>query len=250
MRGVPNPGGFTAIRRAALVVVFSLSAAMSWSVLSATIGQARHNCDHPEFAYVYGGMNPDTNGRGVRVALPGMEVFNSSVQCTRLSGISLIGTQGQRAVEMGWDEDPNGYLEGDCEPTTGSPKAFTVVYDFAVTLCQRHGGLTAGDFPDFEIHDADQNSVWKFFKNGTSVRQYDFGNFNSGDVYASGERNNEADSARANHDGLYRMNASQQWVAWGSGTDTIVVVADTDDYPPDFQGCPTESDQFQVKDTC
>jgi hypothetical protein len=182
-----------------------------------------------------------------------MEVFNSTVQCTRISAINDQGTQGQRAVEIGWDEDPTGILPGGCDATTGSPKAFTFVIDLGLELCQRHGGLTAGDFPDLEVHDDDQNSIWKFFKNGTRVRQYDFGSpsaFNSGDVFASGERTNEADSARANHDGLYRMNASQQWVAFGAGTDTIVEFADGDTYPPDFEGCPTEPDQFQVKDTC
>lgn len=51
-------------------------------------------CGGAEFRAVQ--LVPGTNGRGVRVAGPGMEVFNSAVDCLRVSSIADVNSSGTR----------------------------------------------------------------------------------------------------------------------------------------------------------
>lgn len=189
-----------------------------------------------------------------------MEVFDEAVNCARSSAIADEGTancgdEACRFAEIGWLDDPTDFtIVGIlCNFTGTTPRIFLLAKDNNLHTCGIFGQVNGGSFLELETHDANQDTVWRFIRNGNSSNPnvlftYDYisGPFDTGDVGAAGERKLTSDQARANHDGLKRMNSSQVWESWGNG-DTIVTVLDVDD---GYVGCPNDPQQFQVKQAC
>lgn len=140
-------------------------------------------------------------------------------------------------------EDPTAFSE-NCPATGTQPTTFVyAVFDDVVILCANKAVLTAGDFHNFRVFDNDQNGVWEYWRDSSFLHSVNMGSFITGTPVANGERRVLSDSARANHDGLDRMNASQAWTPW---TNTVVNV-DTD---PDFRACIRTDDHVEVLQTC
>jgi hypothetical protein len=146
-------------------------------------------------------------------------------------------------VELGWVEDPTAFSAG-CPPTGAQPTAFTYAFfDNVVILCDNEGTLGAGTFHNFRVFDDDQNGVWQYWRGQTFLGAVNMGTFITGTPVSNGERRVLSDSARTNHDGLDRMNSSQNWTPW---TNTAVNV----DSDPDFRACIRSDDHVEVRQTC
>ena len=117
-----------------------------------------------------------------------MHVFESQVECLRISSIADINTSGERYVELGWFEDTTGLL-AVCPATDGSPRVFRYsVFDGTIRCDDATAPLSGGTDQDFWVQDANQNGVWTYFRNGNSIGAYDMGSFVSGRPVANGER--------------------------------------------------------------
>jgi len=224
---------------------------VSWAVIGSLLASAAilavqmpsafaGGCPSPEILHVL--TRPGSNSRGTRVAEPGTEVFNSSVECVRVASIGNRNSPQTRFVEIGWFEDPTNFLAG-CGATSGAPTVFKFRFIDGVVNCTTHSTLSAGSFPNFRVFDDDQNGVWSFFHGNNSIGTYNMSTFVTGTPLANGERKEPADSARANHDGLWRMDPSQSWVLW----QTTSVEDDSD---PDYRACIRSASHVEVRTAC
>jgi hypothetical protein len=219
------------------LLLATLSGALTALILSATPVFGTHDCpsDHRVIA------SPDTNGRGVRVANPGLTVVNHSVDCSQARTLSVVNSAETRAVEVGYYEETVNTTP--CAQTSQPRILLARVFD-GVFFCDQDvigpdviSGTPRDD--SFAVQDADQDGDWKYYHEGEFLGFLGLGTFTTGDPRAQGERQSTHDSASANHHGLTRMNSSQAWVGW-TGTS---IVLDTDST---YRGCIESATWFRV----
>jgi hypothetical protein len=167
-------------------------------------------------------------GRGVRVSGPGMLVENGNVSCVRVSSIGVVDSS-DNFVEIGWFEDPGGELAGSCDVTSGPPKLLVFALANGFPRCKDSTRDLNPGFENFWVQDVDQNTEWRYYLNGDHVETLNTP-FTNGRPTNNGERKTLGDSARAEFDGLKRMNSSNDWVNWA----LTYIPVDTD---PDYRGC-------------
>jgi len=178
--------------------------------------------------------SPDTNGRGVRVTIPGLLIENDPVDCLRVAAVGDNNSSGLTYVEVGWYEDPSGGLNFPCIPnTSGPPKVIAfAAEDGVVAGCWATPSSPSGR-DTFTVHDDNQNGLWTFLHNGNLVwTSPDLDPFHTGIIVTNAERWDLDDGAHADWDGLQRMGSTASWSNW-QGT-----YRNTDyDNDPDFRPC-------------
>lgn len=196
-----------------LVLLFS-AAAGALIVLLATPARASCHASGSPFNVAY---QNGTGGRGVRVANPGMGVFNGSVVCGRVSSIFVYSADLTDFVEVGWYESPQGQYT--CIPTTsGSVKELGFAFQDGMSNCLESPATVSEGTDFFSIRDDNQNGIWTFTHDEVQIWiGPNMGSFNSGVQLDNGERLSTGNTSHADFDGLQKRNSSEQWVSW-SGT--------------------------------
>jgi hypothetical protein len=172
---------------------------------------------------------------GVKVANPGMAVFDGDPTCGRVSSIFVSNSTGTRFVEIGWYEDPHGTY--NCLTPTGTgakPRVLAFSYDNGTADCKKNSAeLNDGAQVDFTISDANTDGVWNFSKDGSSIwTSADMTPFSSGIVINNGERQAYGYTPRAEFDGLKRMDPADG--SWGNWHGTAWWASESDDFGTDF----------------
>jgi len=157
-----------------------------------------------------------SNVAGVRVVNPGMDIFDTTVVCVRISSIGILNSTGNFA-ETGWYEDPGNVIADGC-PASGSHPHYL---QYAVVGNNTHGclqggpTLTGGDTDGFRVSDDVHDGYFFYYFNGNETGYY-FLPFLDGQILTNGERHNQTDgdTAHANFTGLQHSCSIGCWTDW------------------------------------
>lgn len=197
--------------RLTFVVALVIGFTAGWSLLGTQQSQAV-TCN----LHVGVAVKPDTNGRGVRFAAPGMRIWDDNVECARVSSLQIFNSAETRFVEVGWYEDQNNI---DCLPTAGGPRRLGFAFDDGLFWCFPASSSISTGQKSFAVEDINQNGVWQYWHAGTNFwGSPDMGSFVTGIINNNGERFGSQDSAKADFDGLQRMGPSGSWSPWHTPT--------------------------------
>lgn len=152
--------------------------------------------------------NLSASHHGVRVANPGMYIYNYPTYCRQDSSIMSLATTGDSA-EVGWQNLATGYshcyIVGD-----NTPHILTFYQSGGVQVCRDWGQLTANQSGDFSVWES--NYVWTWAHNGSNVQVITL-DFQAGASLTNGERHSTYDSAESLFNGL-QNGVSGSWTAW------------------------------------
>jgi hypothetical protein len=162
-----------------------------------------------------------------------MYVYDLSIDCGHVSSLIARNSSYTRFVEVGYYENAQGDYE--ClDTTSGHPRVLLYAEIGGTRYCKHNTqNPVAGQYDGFRVQDANQDGLWTYYWNDVDQWQSpNMGTFVTGLLENNGERLNGSDSARADFDGLKRMNSVADWVNWDG---TTLISAQSDDYG--FMGC-------------
>jgi hypothetical protein len=148
---------------------------------------------------------------GVRVANPGMYIYNHTASCREISSIESLGGGGLEAAEVGWIDIATGSA-GNCN-TTGdnTPYVMTAWLIGGTYHCFTHGSLTANQSDPFSVW-GDSNDNWTWSHDGHNVQLATL-DFRISKSLTNGERHSDYDSAQSDFNGM-QNGTSPNWNAW------------------------------------
>jgi len=216
-----------------------------WAFPSRAVASAPA-CDNIDIGHYNTAATDNTSydaHHGMRVASPGMYIYNYDAVCIHTSSIGSVDQSGEN-VEVGWEDTKAGlyYEEQQCHWTgDDTPHIFRAKIRNGTYYCTVYGQLTPTQSDGFGVADQNGDSAWTFTHNGATLGdnpvQMDF---SLGSNRTNGERFNTNDSAHALFNGLYYM-ATDGWHSW---TRSQCYTASSDD--PGFNNQLLSATEVQV----
>ena len=161
----------------------------------------------------------DTTHYGVKVANPGMYIYDHAIGCVEVSSIAIVHVGGDQA-EIGWDQIANGV--SICNATgDGSERVLTTWTTAHTYHCALHGTLTPNQSDEFDVW-ADSSScsgglcTWHYDHDGAHPQVATL-DFSTGTAFNNGERLSSYDSAQSQFNGL-QVGHDTTWSDWAGAS--------------------------------